>query len=97
MTLATFAIIFSAVALASSVSTLVYASRIRSLIASVESNLHTHLVATAGTILSTEKNITAVLSDLGLEKKPELNITASEPHGLNVGDTIVLPKPEQQK
>lgn len=75
MTLATFAIIFSAVAVASSVSTLIYAARIRSFIASVESNLHTHLVAIAGGMLSTEKNIkqhvTSVLSDLGLEKKPE--------------------------
>ena len=75
MTLSTFAIVFSAVALASSVATLLYAVRIRKFIASVESGLHTHLVAISGNVLSTEQNIkqhvTSVLSDLGLEKKPE--------------------------
>ncbi len=79
MNTATLAIIISAVALASSVLTLVCAVRIHSFMTLVHSRIRSAEAGIKQRVLYefavAEKNIkqhvTAVLSDLGLEKKPE--------------------------
>lgn len=75
MTPSTFAIIFSAVAVASSVATLVYAVRIRGFLTDIDLRLGRNFQAVHDRMLDefryAKQHVTAVLSDLGLEKKPE--------------------------
>jgi len=78
MTLATFAIIFSAVALVSAVATLIYAVRIRAFIAEAHNRIDSaecKIKEDIGTVFEAHSLladfVAGVLSNLGLEKKPE--------------------------